>query len=170
MKKLNIGCGTDYRQGFINIDGSDTLDQVDTIIDLSRESLLDHFAAGEIELIIANDIVEHLFHWEAVRLLKEFYVLLADGYTARIRVPDVESIIASTQISITRKITMLYGGQDVPQGINAKQNESRKKHPQFFCHKYGWTIETMRKELKHIGFSLVTCKRAKTDFIAYAIK
>jgi hypothetical protein len=170
MKQLNIGCGTDYREGFINIDGSDTLAKVDKIIDLGRESLLDHFAAGEIDFIIANDIVEHQFHWEAVRLLTEFFTLLADGCTAKIRVPDAEYIINSTQIPIGRKISLLFGGQDIPQRVNAEMDNSRKKHPQFFCHKYGWTMEAMRRELKRVGFSQVTCKSAGTNFVAYATK
>ena len=76
MKKLNIGCGTDYRDGFINIDGSDVLAKVDKVIDIASKHLLDHFSPGEIDVILANDIVEHLFHWEAVRLLKDFYDLL----------------------------------------------------------------------------------------------
>jgi len=40
--KLNIGCGTDYRKGFINVDGSNTLPRVDRIIDLEKESLRNH--------------------------------------------------------------------------------------------------------------------------------
>lgn len=170
MKQLNIGCGTDYREGFINIDGSDTLAKVDKIINLSSESLLDHFAAGKIDFIIANDIVEHQFHWEAVRLLKELYILLADGCTVRIRVPDAEYIIKSQEIPVARKIAMLYGGQDIPQRVNAEMDKSRRKHPQFFCHKYGWTMNSMREELKHIGFSQVTCKSGRTNFVAYATK
>ena len=30
--KLNVGCGTDYREGFINIDGSSELPKVDKVV------------------------------------------------------------------------------------------------------------------------------------------
>jgi len=169
VKKLNIGYGTDYKDGFINIDGSDVLTKVDKVIDIGRESLLEHFSPGEIDFILANDIVEHHFHWEAVRLLKDFYDLLAPGGTAEIRVPNANYIIKYWRIPIDRKITLLFGGQDIPQG-NAAMDESRKKYPQFFCHKYGWTMHSMQTELNRIGFSTVICKKAGTNFVAYAIK
>ena len=91
--KLNVGCGRDYREGFINIDGSNTLPKIDKVIDISSESLLSHFSESEIEYILANDIIEHHFHWEAVKILKDFFVLLKKGGIAEIRVPDSEFII-----------------------------------------------------------------------------
>jgi predicted SAM-dependent methyltransferase len=139
--KLNIGCGTDYREGFVNIDGSNTLPKVDKVIDISSESLLPHFNEGEVEYILANDIIEHHFHWEAVRVMKEFYALLVKGGQVEIRVPDSEIIIKSWRLSIEKKLNLLFGGQDIPQGCDQKMDESRKQFPQFFCHKFGWTMK-----------------------------
>lgn len=169
VKKLNIGCGTDYKDGFINIDGSDVLSKVDKVIDIGKTGLLEHFSPGEIDFILANDIIEHHFHWEAISLLKDFYDLLATGGQAEIRVPDAKVIINSWRIPIERKVVLLFGGQDLPQG-NVEMDESRKKFPQFFCHKYGWTMDFMQRELRRIGFSRVSCKRAETNFVAYATK
>lgn len=168
--KLNVGCGTDYREGFINIDGSNTLPKVDKVIDISNESLLSHFSEGEIEYILANDIIEHHFHWEAVQILKDFFVLLKNGGVAEIRVPDAEVIIKSWKLTINKKLNLLFGGQDIPQGRNVKMDESRKKFPQFFCHKFGWTKKLMKKELKTIGFTKVIFKKYQTNFIACATK
>jgi predicted SAM-dependent methyltransferase len=168
--KLNVGCGTDYREGFINIDGSNTLPRVDKVIDISIESLTSHFKMEEIDYILANDIIEHHFHWEAVRIMTEFHSLLVDGGQVEIRVPDANYIIKSWKYSIDRKLILLFGGQDIPRGKNIKQDESRKQFPQFFCHKFGWTMKSMKKELSNIGFSKVVCKRARTNFIAYATK
>jgi len=169
-KKLNVGCGTDYRAGFINIDGSSALSQVDRVVDLGQESLLDHFTPGEIDFILANDVVEHHFHWEAVRILRDFFALLQPGGAAEIRVPDVNYIIKSWRLSIEQKIVLLYGGQDIPQGTDAEMDASRARYPQYFCHKYGWTMQSLRAELEKIGFANVHCKRAGTNFIAYATK
>jgi len=168
--KLNVGCGTDYREGFINIDGSNTLPRVDKIIDISSASLLPHFTNGEMDYILANDIIEHHYHWEAVRILKEFHALLRKDGQLEIRVPDAEFIIATDAFSISNKLNLLFGGQDVPQGRDPKMDESRNHFPQFFCHKYGWTMDAMKKELCDIGFSSVRCQRADTNFIAYAKK
>ena len=166
--KLNIGCGTDYREGFINIDGSDTLPRVDKVIDISNVSLLSHFEKDEIEYIVANDIIEHHFHWEAVRIMKEFHLLLAKGGRLEIRVPDCEFIIRSWRFSIEKKLNLMFGGQDIPQGRDPQMDESRKQYPHFFCHKYGWTMASMKKELRAIGFSDVLCTRAGTNLIARA--
>ena len=133
--KLNVGCGTDYRDGFVNIDGSHCLSKVDKVIDISTESLLSHFPRGEIEYILANDIVEHLFHWQATRIMREFYALLSQGSHAEIRVPDAQFIIKSWRLSTDRKLNLLFGGQDIPQGLNAAMDESRKRFPELFCHK-----------------------------------
>jgi len=77
--KLNIGCGYDPREGFINIDGRNDLPKVDRVINLSKESLLKYFRVGTVDFILANDFIEHHFHWEAVRILKDFYSLLKPG-------------------------------------------------------------------------------------------
>lgn len=168
--KLNIGCGTDYREGFINIDGSDSLPRVDKVINIATDSLLDYFESGQVDYILANDIIEHHYHWEGVELMTQFCKLLKPGGCAEIRVPDAEYLIKCWWMPLRMKLTYLFGGQDIPQGYDPEMDESRKQFPEFFCHKYGWTRAEMKKQLLDIGYSRVRCKRAKTNFIAYAIK
>lgn len=168
--KLNVGCGTDYRDGFVNIDGSDTLERVDRVIDISTESLLKFFERDSIEYILAQDIIEHHYHWEAIELLTQFHGLLQKGGVVEIRVPDSEYIINSWRIPLARKLVLLYGGQDIPQGTDAEMDASRKQFPQYFCHKYGWTRTSMTSELVKIGFSNVRTARAGTNFVTHAVK
>jgi len=167
---LNIGCGADYRPGFINIDASSELNRVDRIIDISVASLVDHFAENSVDFILANDIIEHHFHWEAVRILRDFHRILKPGGECEIRVPDCEKIVRSWTFSIERKLTLLFGGQDVPQGIETDMEESRRKNPHLFCHKYGWTKARMKKELEVIGFQQIASVPAGTNFITKARK
>ena len=168
--KLNIGCGTDYRENYVNIDGSNTLHRVDKVIDIGKESLLEYFEPNSIEFILANDIVEHLFHWEAIELMKEFHKMLIPSGIAEIRVPDTARIMNSWFLPIKTKITMMYGGQDIAQGNDPEKDASRQKNPQYFCHKYGWTRRSMKDALLAVGFSKVTCKHAGPNFIARAEK
>ena len=77
--KLNVGCGVDYRDGFINIDGSDRLPRVDLVLDFSRDELTSHFKPESVDFILSNDIIEHLFHWQAVRMLTNFFTILKPG-------------------------------------------------------------------------------------------
>jgi hypothetical protein len=166
--KLNIGCGNDYREGFINIDGRDDLQKVDLVINLGKESLFKYFKEGTIDFILACDFIEHHFHWEAVRIMKDFFTLLKPGGMLEMRLPDFEAICSSQELSMTKKITLLFGGQDIPQG--EADPSSRKKFPEFFCHKYAYTKATMEQELERVGFKDIVMKQEGTNFIVTAIK
>ena len=63
--------------------------------------------------------------------------------------PDAEAIINSKAMSIELKLLMLFGGQDTPQN---SMDDSRHLHPEFFCHKYGWTEVSLSETLTRIGF------------------
>ena len=166
--KLNIGCGLDYRDGFINIDGREDLPRIDKIINISKNSLLDYFAAGSIDYLLANDFIEHHFHWQGVSLLTEFFVLLKSGGALEMRLPDCNYIVNAQHITIEQKITLLFGGQDIPQG--EADPGSRKKFPEFFCHKYGYTREAMQRELQAVGFIDIQTSAAGTNFLIIAKK
>jgi SAM-dependent methyltransferase len=166
--RLNIGCGNDYREGFINIDGRADLPKIDQVINLSIESLLKYFKEGTVDFILANDFVEHHFHWEAVRIMKDFYALLKPAGVLEMRLPDFEGICSSPELSMTKKITLLFGGQDISQG--EEDPSSREKSPQFFCHKYAFTQETMKQELDAIGFKNIITRQEGTNFVVTAVK
>ena len=67
--KLNIGCGEDYKDGYVNIDGNEALPKVDKIINFDHESLTDHYQDSSLDHILANDFIEHHFHWQAKQIL-----------------------------------------------------------------------------------------------------
>jgi predicted SAM-dependent methyltransferase len=170
LLKLNVGCGADYRRGFVNIDGSTSLSRVDKVINIPGEPLLDAYHPLSCEYILAQDVVEHLFRWEAVGLMKDFYSLLAHDGALQIRVPDAEYIIRSWPISLQKKITLLYGGQDVPQGGPAEMEDSRRSMPELFCHKYGCSRQSLSSELISLGFQILENKRVGTNFVIKARK
>jgi len=164
--KLNIGCGTDYRQGFINIDGSRHV-RSDKIIDFTRESLLSHFDKNSVDLILANDIIEHLYRWEAEQMIREFFDLLREEGRVQIKVPDGEHILNNKSYSVDKKLFLLFGGQDRPQGV---MDSSRQEFPQFFCHKYGWTQKAMKLLLEVVGFKNVETRNIGNNFVVGATR
>jgi len=166
--RLNVGCGNDYREGFINIDGRADLPRVDRVINLSKESLLKYFKEETVDFILANDIIEHHFHWEGVRIMKDFYALLKPGGTLEMRLPDFECICSSSELSMPQKINLLFGGQDIPQG--EENPSSRKRYPEFFCHKYAYTQTTLKEELEAVGFKNITTRKEGTNFVVTSIK
>jgi hypothetical protein len=171
MKRLNIGCGTDKRDGFINIDGSECVNP-DIVMRIELEDLVYRFGENTVDYILANDVIEHLFHWEAVKILKEFYSLLNAGGCLEIRVPDTKRIIETDEMPIEDKIFFLYGRQDInrPGGWNLEQDLSRKMHPDFFCHKFGWTKKSLSDLLIEIGFKHTEILEDGFNFICKSYK
>lgn len=168
--KLNLGCGQDYKQGFINIDGADNL-KVDKRIDFIKETLLDYFNANEIKFILAKDFIEHFYSWEAKRILHNCYLILENQGIIEIHIPNLNHIISTRKMSLDNKITMIYGGQGKPQG-KSKLNETRIKYPHYFCHKYGYTRVSIALLLRSLGFAKIEIKESigKTSLIIKATK
>lgn len=93
--RLNLGCGTDIRQGWVNLDCA-PLPGVDVVHDLTRLPL--PFATGQFAHICAKDILEHL---DYIPLLKELHRILQVGGTLDLQVPHFTS--ASNYIDPTHR-------------------------------------------------------------------
>ena len=167
MIKLNIGCGFDYRNRFINIDASSSLPKVDMVLDINTKSLSDAFDKESVDYILAQDIIEHFFHWQAVKILEDCYSILKSGGYIEIRVPNVEYIIKSS-IPIDRKIAMLYGGQDIPQETPPSKN--RAENPHLFCHKYGWVCSSLKAALESIKYCSIETRKIGSNILIKAYK
>jgi SAM-dependent methyltransferase len=85
MNKLNLGCGTDIREGWINLDIAG-LDGVDVVHDINVLPL--PFKSEEFDLILCKDILEH---FEYIPLLKELHRILKPGGVIEICVPHFTS-------------------------------------------------------------------------------
>ena len=139
--KLNLGCGYDYREGFVNIDACPET-KPDYVMILGEKSLLDYFKPESFSYIFAQDIVEHLFRYEAIMLLYDCYKLLKNHGKIRIRVPNFDSICANSSFSSEEKINYIFGGQQ--RGV--------EDLPSRHCHKYVYTKDTIRNVLKQASF------------------
>ncbi len=85
MKKLNLGCGTDIRDGYINLDIA-PLNGVDIVHNIESGPL--PFADETFEEVLCLDILEHL---EYVPVLKEIHRILKKNGKVIIRVPHFSS-------------------------------------------------------------------------------
>jgi SAM-dependent methyltransferase len=84
-KRLNLGCGTDIRPGWVNLDSAD-LAGVDVVHDLDRLPL--PFEEGAFEMVECQDILEHV---DLVPVLRDLHRILAPGGRLRIRSPHFTS-------------------------------------------------------------------------------
>ena len=87
--KLNIGCGYDKREGWLNIDfqAMHDPDMVADAADLNQ--IEDNFAA----YVLAQDILEHLERSRVPTALREWNRVLKPGGIAEIRTTDVFGIV-----------------------------------------------------------------------------
>lgn len=84
-KKLNLGCGTDIKEEWVNLDSS-PLPGVDVVHDIATLHL--PFGDEEFDEILCQDILEHL---DYVPVLQDLHRILKPGGTLTIRVPHFTS-------------------------------------------------------------------------------
>ena len=84
-KKLNLGCGHDIREGWINLDIS-SVEGVNVIHDINSLPL--PFDNNEFDFVLCQDVFEHV---EYIPLLEDLHRILKPGGIVEIRVPHFSS-------------------------------------------------------------------------------
>lgn len=112
MTKLNLGCGTDIKEGFTNIDIR-PLPGVNLVCDISN--LDDLFQDSTIDEIHAYDVLEHFSFRITSRVLQNWIKKLKPGGQIIVRVPDLQKILdrfANGQLPAFEAQRLVFGGQD----------------------------------------------------------
>jgi len=81
MVKLNLGCGNDYRRGYLNCDSSKRVKK-DKFLDLEKSL---PFEDDSVEEILANHVLEHVQNFN--KLVIEMHRILKKGALLKVRVP-----------------------------------------------------------------------------------
>jgi len=143
--KLNLGCGSDIRFGYINIDIR-PIQGVNIMLDLENQPL--PFEDGIVSEIVAQDVIEHIHYHKVENLLRECYRVLKPGGILYIRTPDLERIVDKVLVKKERlgQLTgykllsfFIFGRYDNPYDV----------------HKCIFTKELLRELLEEIGFEII---------------
>lgn len=83
--KLNLGCGNDYREGYVNVD-MNTSHRVDLVSDVTwLQSVADQSCAE----VLAQDVLEHIPRSRGATALHEWNRVLRPGGRLTLRVPSL---------------------------------------------------------------------------------
>lgn len=86
---LNVGCGTDYKEEWINIDNNsdNNIKKLDLNWDLRCRL---PFPNNSVDFIYNEHFLEHLTAKQGIRALKDFKRILKEGGILRIATPDLK--------------------------------------------------------------------------------
>lgn len=83
MSKLNLGCGTDYRQGWINIDSGNV--KVDIHHDL--EEIPWPLETSSVDEVVMIHVLEHISRDKFIGVVRELYRVCKNNATINIDAP-----------------------------------------------------------------------------------
>ena len=140
-KKLNLGCGYDKREGYLNVDLNDfhSPDLVANIIEMNE------FPSNAYEEIIAQDILEHVLRANVRRALLEWNRLLEFGGRIFIRTTWIHGLAALLDLPENDEISAQEGLIQSLFGTQAYTGD---------YHLTGFTEKTFRFYMWEAGFEI----------------
>ena len=144
---LNLGCGNDYKKGWVNIDADlyKNIKKLDLKCDLSRDI---PFEDNSVDYIFNEHFLEHLSAKEGLEFLKECRRVLKPGGVLRISMPDLENAVKMYFDSNWREKTpaSMYGFE--------VQTRAERINYSFrlWGHKWLYDREELERRLKEAGF------------------
>jgi SAM-dependent methyltransferase len=140
--RLNLGCGDDYREGYVNIDV-----RTDCGADEIADATLLPYADGVADEVLALDLLEHFPAARTAQVLAEWRRVLRPGGMLTVRVPNVEGLagrLLRRPEQARLIVENLYGGHRWgPDGM-------------WDAHHTGWTPRMLDEDLGAAGFDVLS--------------
>lgn len=164
MNKLHVGCGTLYKEGWINVDNNSdgNIKHLDVNADLSMGLPFD---SNTIDFIYHEHFIEHLSFDEGLVFLKECYRVLKPSGVMRLACPDLKKIIEAYSDNTWREQDWVstYGCQWI----------TSRCHMINVCfslwgHKFIYDEEELRTRLSLSGFNQINIKKSQFGISAYS--
>jgi SAM-dependent methyltransferase len=161
--RLNLCCGDDVRDGYINIDIRKTRPNV-LVVDLEKD-LLSFIPNDSVEEAVARDCIEHI-SWRRVEdLLKDIRRVLKCGGKLYVQVPDLEAIAKKVIMNPDFKYGDLEGWKAISFWVYGAQDH------EYNYHKSGFTIPTLKKLLESVGFGIIDIRNdGGSNIVCWAYK
>lgn len=157
---LNVGCGTDYKEGWINIDNNsdNNIEKLDLNWDL-RYPL--PFKDGSVDYIFNEHFIEHLTVEEGQAMVKDSMRVLKKGGVLRMATPDLA-------LSVNKYLNVSLEDDPVVAQFHLDFIKTRAERLnmafRWWGHKWLYDWEELDRRLKEAGFSKIvkcTLRRSK---------
>lgn len=150
--KLNIGCGTDYKDGWVNVDNNsdNNIEKIDLNWDL-RNPL--PFPDNSVSFIFNEHFMEHLTPEEGIRANQDFMRVLRKGGVLRIAMPDLEDAVKQYTDKNWKKHSVL---KNHGLGFVKTRAELLNMGFRWWGHMWFYDWEEMKRRLEEAG-----CKKIK---------
>ena len=101
--KLNLGCGGNYKKGYLNVDAFD-----DTVADEIMSATNLKIEDNKVDEIIADQLIEHLGIVGSIYSLSECFRVLKPGGKLIIETPDLQKTFERDISRVIVKIGKIY--------------------------------------------------------------
>lgn len=160
--KLNVGCGTDYKEGWVNIDNNsdNNIEKLDLNFDM-RNPL--PYKDGTVDFIFNEHFFEHLTVDEGQTAMKDLMRVLKPGGVMRIAMPDLElAVKAYTDKNWKGNKEFL---ERFGLGFVKTRAELLNMNFSWWGHKWLYDWEELERRLGEAGFTKVKrCEWGKSEY------
>ncbi|MHA1300273.1 MAG: class I SAM-dependent methyltransferase [Candidatus Helarchaeota archaeon] len=150
--KLNLGCGNNYKPGYINIDKFNK-NLADKICDIENLP----FKNNSVDLIEALQLIEHFDYIHCKYVLSEWFRVLKPNGVLIIETPDLvntcKKFVSQDLESNKSTLNWIYG-------IDSKGLQ----------HKSGFSFDSLKNLLKEIGFENIIQEKQKTHTYEHGLR
>ncbi len=137
--RLNLGCGLDRRQGYVNVDRVPE-HHPDLVCDVTWLAPIGDRTAAE---VLAQDVLEHIPRAQCPTALREWNRVLADDGVLALRVPSLEHLL---------RLLVREDRQDAREQERLIQNIYGTQGYEGDFHFNGFTEASLRSQLDGAGF------------------
>jgi predicted SAM-dependent methyltransferase len=150
--KFNIGCGTDYKEGWINIDNNsdNNITKLDINWDLRKELPVDD---NSVDFIFNEHFFEHLTPDEARQAINNLMRKLKPGGIMRVAMPDLEFIVKDyLKLDLNKDKTLKKFGLDFIKTRAERMNISFR----WWGHEWIYDWDELERRFEELGFKKIT--------------
>lgn len=154
--KLNLGCGNNKLEGYINIDLYDK--EADVKADVCELP----YADESVDEIVCYQVIEHVPYNKSEQMFKEWYRVLKPGATAIVETPDIDVVCAKI-LSEGLSDGMMYNLVGEYHRPWDKDRYDDWEMNAASIHRNPWNEDRLKRIAMPIGF---TVEKRKPDYYA----